>query len=59
MDKETKVLANDIMDECQKRGLSFRQMDILLLNLSVQLQSAKRELTKLTVEEAKVKLKRF
>lgn len=59
MDEKTKALANDIIGQCQKQGLSFKQMDILLLNLSTQLQSAKKELIKSTVEEAKVKLKPF
>lgn len=59
MDEKTKALANDFIEECQKQGLSFKQMDSLLLNLSVRLQSAKNELTNLTVEETKVKLKPF
>ncbi len=59
MDEKTKALANDIIEECQKQGLSFEQMDILLLNLSMRLQSAKKELTKLAMEETNVKLKSF
>lgn len=58
MDEKTKALANDIIEECQKQGLSFKQMEILLLNLSMQLQSAKKKLTK-SIEETKVKLKPF
>lgn len=50
---------NFIIEQCQKQGLSFKQMDILLMNLSVQLQDAKKELTKSIVEEAKVKFKPF
>lgn len=59
MDEKTKALANDIIEQCQKQGLSFRQMDALLLNLSAKLQSAKKELTKLAVDETEVKLKPF
>lgn len=59
MDEKTKALANDIIEECQKQGLSFEQMDILLLNLSMRLQSAKKELAKLAMEETNVKLKSF
>lgn len=58
MDEKTKALANDIIEECQKQGLSFKQMEILLLNLSMQPQSAKKKLTK-SIEETKVKLKPF
>ena len=59
VDEQTKALANDIIEQCQRQGLSFQQMDALLLNLSVTLQSAKKELTKLAVEEAAVRLKPF
>lgn len=59
MDDKTKALANGIMEECQKQGLSFKQMDILLTNLSVRLQEATKELAKSTVEKTKVKLKPF
>lgn len=58
MDEKTKALANDIIEECKKQGLSFKQMDILLLNLAMQLQSEKNKLTK-SIEEKKVKLKPF
>ena len=59
VDEQTKAFANDIIEQCQKQGLSFQQMDALLLNLTVKLQSAKKELTKLAVEETAVKLKPF
>lgn len=59
MDEKTKALANDIIEQCQKQGLSFRQIDLLLLSLTVRVGDAKSELEKLTVEEAKVKLKPF
>ena len=59
MDEKTKALANDIIEQCQKQGLSFQQMDALLLNLSAKLQSTKKELTKLAVDETEVKLKPF
>ena len=59
VDEQTKALANDIIEQCQRQGLSFQQMDALLLNLSVKLQSKKKELTKLAVEETAVKLKPF
>ena len=59
VDEQTKALANDIIEQCQKQGLSFQQMDALLLNLSVKLQNAKKELTKLAVEETAVRLKPF
>lgn len=59
VDEQTKALANDIIEQCQRQGLSFQQMDALLLNLSVKLQNAKKELTKLAVEEAAVRLKPF
>lgn len=59
MDEKTKALANDIIEKCQKQGLSFQQMDALLLNLSVKLQNAKKELTKLAVDETEMKLKPF
>ena len=59
VDEQTKALANDIIEQCQKQGLSFQQMDALLLNLSVKLQNAKKELAKLAVEETAVRLKPF
>lgn len=59
MDEKTKALANDIIEQCQKQGLSFKQMDLLLLSLKVRVGDAKSELEKLTVEEAKIKLKPF
>lgn len=37
VDEQTKALANDIIEQCQRQGLSFQQMDALLLNLSVKL----------------------
>lgn len=59
VDEQTKAFANDIIEQCQKQGLSFQQMDALLLNLSVKLQNAKKELAKLAVEETAVRLKPF
>lgn len=59
MDEKTKALANDIIEQCQKQGLSFKQMDALLLNLSVNLQSAKKEIAEEIAEETTVKLKPF
>ncbi len=59
VDEKTKALANDIIEQCQKQGFSFQQMDALLANLSVKLQSTKKELTRLAVEETVVKLKPF
>ncbi|NBK04506.1 hypothetical protein D5274_04875 [bacterium 1XD42-94] len=59
MDEQTKAFANDIIEQCQKQGLSFQQIDALLLNLSVKLQNAKKELAKLAVEETAVRLKPF
>lgn len=59
MDEKTKALANDIMEECQKQGLSFKQMDTLLMNITMRLQSAKAELLELKAEETSVILKPF
>ncbi len=59
MDDKTKALANDIMEQCKTQGLSFKQMEALLVNIKMRMQSAASEMLKQKLEETCVNLKPF